>query len=157
MWKWPHLKSWSLIWTILGYWYNMETFICSCGQRSQIKVKGHLRSTCKITWKSKFGLICILQDQLELSSQVWGSRSDVNLHHPQTATAGVTSSLGTVKYFFLEKKGHCIHILWSFFMGHRYNDPWVDSHMWPQQKWGQRSSWCYWVSLNCLSKSGFEK
>ena len=33
---------------------------------SQIKVKGHLRSTCKITWKCKFGLICILEDQLEL-------------------------------------------------------------------------------------------
>ena len=44
----------------------METFICSCGQRSQIKVKGHQRSTCKITWKCKFGLICILEDQLEL-------------------------------------------------------------------------------------------
>ena len=33
---------------------------------SQIKVKGHLRSTCKITWKCKFGLIYILEDQLEL-------------------------------------------------------------------------------------------
>ena len=52
--------------TNLVYWYNMETFICSCGQRSQIKVKGHLRSICKITWKCKFGLICILEDQLEL-------------------------------------------------------------------------------------------
>ena len=29
-------------------------------------VKGHLRSTCKITWKCKFWLICILKDQLEL-------------------------------------------------------------------------------------------
>ena len=36
----------------------METFICSCGQRSQIKVTCHLRSTCKITCKCKFGLIC---------------------------------------------------------------------------------------------------
>ena len=35
-------------------------------KRSQIKVKGHLRSTCKITWKCKFGLICILEDKLEL-------------------------------------------------------------------------------------------
>ena len=32
----------------LVYWYNMETFICSCGQMSQVNVKGHLRSTCKI-------------------------------------------------------------------------------------------------------------
>ena len=30
-----------------------------------------------------------------------GSRSDVNLHHPQTATAGDTSGSGTVMYFFL--------------------------------------------------------
>ena len=70
-----------------------STFICSCGQRSQIKVKGHLRSTCKIIWKCKFGLICILEDQLELPKQVWGSRSDVNLHHPQTATAGNSATL----------------------------------------------------------------
>ena len=62
-----------LIWNVevrfepnLVYWYNMETFICSCDQLSQIKVKGHLRSTCKITGKCKFGLICILEDQLEL-------------------------------------------------------------------------------------------
>ena len=62
-----------LIWKVevrfepnLVYWYNMETFICSCSQRSQIKVKGHLRSTCKITWKCKFWLICILEKQLEL-------------------------------------------------------------------------------------------
>ena len=30
-----------------------------------------------------------------------GSRSDVNLHHPQTATAGDTSGPGTVKYFVI--------------------------------------------------------
>ena len=27
---------------------------------------------------------------------------------------------------------------WSLGIGH--NDPWVESHMWPQQMWGQRSS-----------------
>ena len=32
----------------------------------QIKVNGHLRSICKITWKCKFRLICILEDKLEL-------------------------------------------------------------------------------------------
>ena len=30
---------------------------------------------------------------------MWGSRSDVNLHHPQTTMAGDTSSPGTTKYF----------------------------------------------------------
>ena len=55
-----------LIWKVevrlepnLVYWYNMGTFTCSCGQRSYTKVKGHLRSSCKITWKYKFGLICM--------------------------------------------------------------------------------------------------
>ena len=55
-----------LIWKVevwfepnLVYWYDMGTFICSCGQRSQIKVKCHLRSTWKIPWKCKFWLIWI--------------------------------------------------------------------------------------------------
>ena len=43
----------------LLYWCNMGTCICSCSQRSQSKVKGHLRSMCNITWEFKFWLICI--------------------------------------------------------------------------------------------------
>ena len=35
---------------------------------------------------------------------------------------------------------HCIHIHWYIPMGLGHNDPWVESHMWPQQTWGQRSS-----------------
>ena len=57
-----------LIWKVevrfepnLVYWQNMGTFVCSCGQRSQIKVKGHLRSTCKITWKCNFDLFAYLR------------------------------------------------------------------------------------------------
>ena len=96
-----------LIWKVevrfepnLVYWYNMWTFICSCSQRSCTKVKGHLRSSCKITWKCKFWLFCIIEDQLELPKKVWGSRSDVILHHPQTATASDTSGPGTANYFY---------------------------------------------------------
>ena len=44
----------------LVYWYG--NLICSCSQRSQIKVKGYLRSHCKINLQMKFGLICILED-----------------------------------------------------------------------------------------------
>ena len=63
-----------LIWKVevgfepnLVYWYNVWTLICSCSQRSCSKVKGLLKSSCnRCGW----------------------SRSDVNLHHPQTATAG---------------------------------------------------------------------
>ena len=35
---------------------------------------------------------------------------------------------------------HCIHIHWCIPMGLGHKDPWVASHMWPQQTWGQRSS-----------------
>ena len=35
---------------------------------------------------------------------------------------------------------HCIHIHWCIVMGLGHNDPWIESHMWPQQTWGQRSS-----------------
>ena len=42
------------------------------------------------------------------------------------------------------KKVHCIHILWCIFMGLGHNDPWVESQMWPQQMWGQRSSRGQW-------------
>ena len=54
-------------------------------KRSQIKVKGHLRSTCTITWKCKFGLICILKDQLELPLQVWdqGQMLTSIIHRPR--------------------------------------------------------------------------
>ena len=38
------------------YWYNVRIFTCTRGQRSQIKVKGHVRSTCKIAWKCKIWL-----------------------------------------------------------------------------------------------------
>ena len=38
------------------------------------------------------------------------------------------------------KIDHFIHIHWCIPMGH--NDPWVESHMRPQQMWGQRSSRC---------------
>ena len=46
---------------------------------------------------------------------------------------------------------HSVHVvfckLWLLYphtkiipMGLAHNDPWVESHMWPQQMWGQRSS-----------------
>ena len=41
----------------LGHRCNMRTLICWWGQRSHIKVKGHLRSSCKIGWKCENGLI----------------------------------------------------------------------------------------------------
>ena len=36
-------------------------------------------------------------------------------------------------------------------MGLGHNDPWVESHMWPQQMWGQRSSRGQWplVQVSC--------
>ena len=65
-----------LIWKVevqfepkLVWWHNMGPWYVHAVKRSQIKVKGHLRSTCKTTWKHKFGLICILEDQLELPNR----------------------------------------------------------------------------------------
>ena len=63
-----------------------------------MSVKSYVRSICKIAWKYKIGLIC-RPIRTMLHQQVW-DWSGVNLHHPQTATAGVTSSPGTAKYFF---------------------------------------------------------
>ena len=51
------------------------------------------------------------------------------------------------------KKGHCIHILWCIFMRLGHNDPWVESHMWPQQMWGQRSSRGQWPLLQVFCKN----
>ena len=43
-------------------------------------------------------------------------------------------------YVVVCKIDHCIHIHWCIVMGLGHNDPWVESHMWPQQTWSQRSS-----------------
>ena len=37
-------------------------------------------------------------------------------------------------------------------MGLGHNDPWVESHMWPQQMWGQRSSRGQWPLVQVLAK-----
>ena len=52
------------------------------------------------------------------------------------------------------KNGHCIHILSCIFMGLGHNDPWVESHMWPQQMWGQRSTRGQWPLLQVFYKKG---
>ena len=51
------------------------------------------------------------------------------------------------------KIDHCIHILWHIFMGLGLNDPWVELHLWPQLKWGQRSSWGHWPLVKILQNS----
>ena len=76
--------------------YNMGIFICSCGQRSYTKVKGHLRSSCKIGWKCKNDLIWTVEVWFEpnlvyMGTFVWsrgqkftnqGQRSsEVNLYN----------------------------------------------------------------------------
>ena len=39
-------------------------------------------------------------------------------------------------------------------MGLGHNDPWVESHMWPQQTWGQRSSRGQWPLVQVFGKKG---
>ena len=50
------------------------------------------------------------------------------------------------------KKGLCIHILWWIFMGLGHNDPRVETHMWPQQMWGKRSSRGQWPLVQFFAK-----
>ena len=51
------------------------------------------------------------------------------------------------------KKGHCIHILLCIFMGLGHSDPWVESHIRPQQMWGQRSSRGQWPLVQVFAKT----
>ena len=52
------------------------------------------------------------------------------------------------------KIDHCIHIHWCIVVGLGHNDPWVESHMWPQQTWGQRSSRGQWPLVQVFGKKG---
>ena len=47
---------------------------------------------------------------------------------------------------------HCIHIHWCIVIGLGHNDPWVESHMWPQQTWGQRSCRGQWPLVQVFGK-----
>ena len=55
----------------LVYWYNMWAFIWSCSQRSCTKVKGHLRSSCKIGWKCENGLTWNVEVRFEPNLVYW--------------------------------------------------------------------------------------
>ena len=56
-------------------------------------------------------------------------------------------------YVVICKIDHCIHIHWWIVMGLGHNDPWVESHMWPQQTWGQRSSRGQWPLVQVCGKN----
>ena len=55
-------------------------------------------------------------------------------------------------YVVFCKIDHCIHIHWCIAMGLGHNDPWIESHMWPQQTWGQRSSRGQWSLVQVFGK-----
>ena len=57
-------------------------------------------------------------------------------------------------YVVFCKIDHCIHTHWCIVMGLGHNDPWVESHMWPQQTWGQRSSRGQWPLVQVFGKKG---
>ena len=66
----------------------------------------------------------------------------------------ITHSMYVCMYVVFWKIDHCIHIHWCIVMGLGHNDPWVDSHMWPQQTWGQRSSRGQWPLVQVFGKKG---
>ena len=53
----------------LGHRCNMGTLVCWWGQRSYIKVKGHM--SCKIGWKCENGFIWKDEDQFEPNLVYW--------------------------------------------------------------------------------------
>ena len=55
-------------------------------------------------------------------------------------------------YVVICKIDHCMHIHWCIVMGLGHNDPWVESHMWPQQTWGQRSCRGQWPLVHVFGK-----
>ena len=55
-------------------------------------------------------------------------------------------------YVVICKIDHCIHIHWCIPMGLGHNDPWVESHMWPQQTLGQRSFRGQWPLVQVFGK-----
>ena len=55
-------------------------------------------------------------------------------------------------YVVFCKIDHCIHIHWCIVMGLGHNDPWVESHTWPQQTWSQRSSRGQWPLVQVFGK-----
>ena len=57
-------------------------------------------------------------------------------------------------YVVFCKIDHYIHIHWCIVMGLGHNDPWVESHTWPQQTWGQRSSRGQWSLVQVFGKKG---
>ena len=57
-------------------------------------------------------------------------------------------------YVVFCKIDHYIHIHWCIVMGLGHNDPWVESQMWPQQTWGQRSSRGQWPLVQVFGKKG---
>ena len=115
--KFPSFKK-LVVWLELNlvYWYTVRTFTCSLGQSSQVKVKGLVRSICKIAWKSKIELICRLEDQLNpCYLNRCGIRSGVNIHHLPTRSAGDTDGLRTAKYFYVYL--HAYGILLYLYLG----------------------------------------
>ena len=73
--------------------------------------------------------------------QMWGQRSS-------------RGQWPSVQVFFWQKRLLYPHVLWCIFMGLEHSDPWVESHMWPQQMWGQRSSRGQWPLVQVFCKKG---
>ena len=108
MWKQPHLKSWSRIGTKLGLligpmiWepsyvhvvkgHIPRSKVIYQGQRSYTKVKGHLRSSCRIGWKCESGLIWKVEVRLEPNLVCWYNMGTFKCSCGQRSYQGQRSS-----------------------------------------------------------------
>ena len=99
------------------------------------------------------------------------SIEDVKINHffvsPELSSVIVSPELSSVRdyvithsvrsicmYVVFCKIDHCFHIHWCIVMGLGHSDPWVESHTWPQQTWGQRSSRGQWPLVQVFGKKG---
>ena len=127
-------------------------------KRSQIKVKGHLRSTCKITWKCEFRLFCKLEDQLELPNRCGdqGQMLTCIIHKPRWQATLAVRGLWSI--FSLLSRMHISVLLGhdclsnrSISKGYSKSDapPWVEKSS-TSGGFHAYDTWLYWSSENAL-------
>ena len=117
------------------------------------RVKGHLRVNDLFS-----SFFCkkrsVYPHTLMYFHGTWTQWSLGSVTHKTSTDVGQRSSRGwwpLLQVFC--KKSHCIHILWCIFMGLGHSDPWVESHIRPQQMWGQRSSRGQWSLVQVFAKT----
>ena len=109
-----------------------------------------------IKWKLmnhfSYAVCFMLKGHLIFVSPELSSVRDYVITHSVRSMYNVRSTCSMYVVFW--KIDHCIHIHWCIVMGLGHNNPWVESHIWPPQTWGQRSSRGQWPLVQVFGKKG---